>query len=343
MNCVNRSLWREVDWLLPAVLLTAISSAFAIALIPDQSGMVPALLLLPMWMVAAAAMGAVIVLIGTVKIMVAGVEKPIAHWCQTLLENRQLLVFVTAGMLLAGLNMIAFMWIKPLLNYLVPFWADPYLATIDRQIFATDPWRFFGWLNNDFTAQLYHQAWFALMVLLLLKVLSSPPSQQKSATMLTYFLLWSVFGPAVHALMPAAGPVFYERLGYGAAFAAVPQPAELREVADYLWHLYSGSKFGPASGISAMPSLHIATTTWLVIATYLFARRWIWPVSAAALLILLLSISLGWHYAIDGIVGGLGAILIYQLTYRALSLQRSPTTVGPLANSVSSPHSANAP
>ena len=60
---------------------------------------------------------------------------------------------------------------------------------------------------------------------------------------------------------------------------------------------YATGGFGPGSGISAMPSLHIATTAWMVIAVRVHAPRMTWVISVFALLIFLLSISLGWHYA----------------------------------------------
>jgi membrane-associated phospholipid phosphatase len=67
-----------------------------------------------------------------------------------------------------------------------------------------------------------------------------------------------------------------------------------------------------------MPSLHIATTVWMVLAFTMFARRWTWIVAAPGALIFLLSISLGWHYAVDGIVGGLAALGYYALCLRVL-------------------------
>jgi hypothetical protein len=170
---------REAEWIIPAVLLTFGSGIFAIVKSPNHSGILPALMLLPMWMVAAAAMGAVFILFRTAQMMIAGVERPIARWLTLISEQRRQLVFVIVGMLLAGLNMITFMWIKPLLNYLVPFWADPYLASMDYRIFHTEPWRSLSWLNNEFTSIFYHRAWFALIILLLLKVLSSPPRERK--------------------------------------------------------------------------------------------------------------------------------------------------------------------
>ena len=232
------------------------------------------------------------------------------------------------GIVLAGLNMIAFMWAKPLLNYLVPFWADPLLADLDRLLFlGRDPWTLLSWLNATPMAIFYHVAWFALMILTLVIVLAAPPSPRKSAVMLTYFILWSVVGPLVHTLLPAAGPVFFEPLGYGSRFGALHNVSETRDVADYLWSIYAGEGFGPGSGISAMPSMHIATTVWMAIAIRRFAPRLFVPMALAGFLIFLLSIALGWHYAVDGIVGGAAALACHQLLLRYFDGRRAPSRV----------------
>ena len=82
------------------------------------------------------------------------------------------------------------------------------------------------------------------------------------------------------------------------------------ELATMLWGYYASASFGPGAGISAMPSLHIATSVWVCIAFY--RTIWFWPVAAASFLIFLLSISLGWHYAVDGFVGGAACLIIWQ-------------------------------
>jgi membrane-associated phospholipid phosphatase len=188
------------------------------------------------------------------------------------------------------------------------------LADLDKMLFlGQDPWSLLTWLNSRATAFFYHRGWFALMLITLLLVLAQPPSARKSAVMLTYFLLWSIVGPIVHALIPAGGPIFFEPLGYGDRFANLVAVPETREAATYLWGIYTGEGFGPGSGISAMPSLHIATTTWMIVAVHIFARRWMAPMALAGVLIFLLSISLGWHYALDGVVGAAAALLCYQL------------------------------
>ena len=148
--------------------------------------------------------------------------------------------------------------------------------------------------------------------------------------MWAYFLLWSVFGPLVHTLMPAAGPVFYARLGYGDRFSGLVLPPETQQLTEYLWRMYEGGPVGPVSGISAMPSMHIAMIAWMVIAVSVLARRWIVPMAAAALLIFILSIALGWHYAIDGIAGAAGAVLIWKASFAAVRRLKSAPRGSPL-------------
>ena len=125
----------------------------------------------------------------------------------------------------------------------------------------------------------YHRGWFALMIATLLLVLSRPASSEKSSLLLSYFLLWTLFGPIVHCLLPAGGPIFFEHLGYGDRFAGIQRPHDMVLMSDYLWTSYATGGFGPGSGISAMPSLHIATTAWMVIAVRVHAPRMTWVIS----------------------------------------------------------------
>jgi hypothetical protein len=50
-----------------------------------------------------------------------------------------------------------------------------------------------------------------------------------------------------------------------------------------------------------------------VICIWTYKRSWFWPVALASFYVVCLSISLGWHYAIDGIVGAAIAAGLYGL------------------------------
>ena len=319
----------EQEWLIPAIGLTLLSGTFALAFLPDYSGILPSLELLPWWLIVAALAWAVCGPVGFFPMMLKGVRNPLQHLARSFIEDWKAHLLLGFGIVLAGLNMVTFMWTKPLLNQLVPFWADPMLARLDNILFlGHDPWRFLGWLNSMPMAIFYHRGWFALMIATLLLVLSRPASSEKSSLLLSYFLLWTLFGPIVHCLLPAGGPIFFEHLGYGDRFAGIQRPHDMVLMSDYLWTSYATGGFGPGSGISAMPSLHIATTAWMVIAVRVHAPRMTWVISVFALLIFLLSISLGWHYALDGLVGGAGALAFYRLSRRFYGRQQHHVAAG---------------
>ena len=297
--------WMERLWLMPAIAVTVSSALIAAVLIPDSSGLLPALMILPSWMALAALIAAIS---GFALLAVRKVESPFAAIAEALSQHRTTAIFVTLGMLLAGLNMIAFMWVKPTLNYLVPFWADPLLARLDNLLFlGRDPWHLLHGFNFPMAGLVYHQVWFGMMIAALLLALVQPPSPKKSAVLLSYFLLWSVIGPLIHIILPATGPIFYERMGYGDRFGGLSGGEETRMVGDYLWGIYASKSFGAGAGISAMPSMHVTIVSWIVIVVGAFARRWLWLALAGAALIFVLSMSLGWHYALDGIVGAAAA------------------------------------
>ena len=81
---------------------------------------------------------------------------------------------------------------------------------------------------------------------------------------------------------------------------------------DTLWAGFTGAQAGSA-GISAFPSMHVATATLFALA----ARRMHPGLFALAAIfwamILLGSVTLGWHYATDGYAGTLIALLMWRL------------------------------
>lgn len=67
-----------------------------------------------------------------------------------------------------------------------------------------------------------------------------------------------------------------------------------------------------------MPSLHIATVAWIYL-VFRGQKPRLAPIAALfGIYIFALSIALGWHYAIDGILGALGAIGCQWLCHRYL-------------------------
>ncbi len=297
-------------WLTCAVLTLA-TTAFAFTFYRSPADMLPALRILPAWMAAAI----LLAVIGSFSQMIRNrVASPSAEMLRLLQKNWRAILGALVLIALAGQNLIAFMWNKPLLNQLVPFWADPMLADIDRMLFlGRDPWTLLVWANFPFAGVIYHPVWFGSIVIALLLAVFAPSSPQKSAIIVSYFVLWSLVAPLVHTALPAAGPIFYEAMGYGPRFAEMQHNPETAAVASYLWEFYASGSFGAGNGISAMPSMHVTTSSWVVIATFTLRRNWLPFALTAWLVIFTLSIALGWHYALDGVVGAFAAIAVYRL------------------------------
>ena len=298
------------EWLMPALGLTIILTVVSLLLVPRTQGMTYALGMVPTWLVASFIIGVITVFGRMVK---QKVSSPLAEFRRFWNEEYVRIIGTLAIVMLAGANKVAFMWTKALLNYLVPFWADPMLARIDSLLFfGHDPWRLLSALPLEGMGLFYHPVWYMMLVTMVTLTAWARPSVQRSALLLSYFMLWSLAGPLIHILLPAGGPIFYESLGAGARFADLAPTVETAGVRDYLFHIYSNKEFGAGAGISAMPSLHVATAAWTVIAAATIARRLLVPISIGAAVIAFLSVALGWHYALDGVVGALAAFIAYR-------------------------------
>ncbi len=108
----------ERQWLIPSVVLTLGCGGVAIFAIPGHVGLAAALTIYPAWIVAAAVIGALCLLVRMARSQVA---HPLRELRRMAVEERGRLLFVGLIVLLSGFNMVTFLALKPLLNYLIPF------------------------------------------------------------------------------------------------------------------------------------------------------------------------------------------------------------------------------
>lgn len=206
------------------------------------------------------------------------------------------------GVILVGLQMAVLSWLKIMLPLSVGFWADPLLTNLDAAIFRTDPWLLLRWL--DPAASLIDRAymtWAPAKFAVLLVLLCLPESSRKSQALLAYFALCGTVMLGQY-LLPSAGPVFYHHLGLGDRFADMPVRPWVARSAGYLWAGYLEAGGGVGTGISAMPSLHVAVALWLALVGRSYLPKLQVVGWAYFGVILVGSVYLGWHYALDGIV-----------------------------------------
>ena len=217
-------------------------------------------------------------------------------------------------------------WLKAAMPFSVGFHADQLLADADAWIFGTDPWRLVQWLPSTLVDTAYI-TWAQSNLFMMAILALFPKSEKRDRAMISFFLVVSACALMQYAV-PSAGPIFYERLGFGERFADLPSRPWATMTADYLWANYQDNASRIGTGISAFPSLHVAGAAWvaIVVASY---WRLLAPLAwAYFVLILMGSIFLGWHYALDGIAG----LIIAILAYRVVSLNpKREATLQPAA------------
>lgn len=256
--------------------------------------------------------------------------------------------------LLFAIVMSSFSAFKQRVLPIAGFHFDPTLAAIDRNLFGLDPGL---WLHQTigsplltyFLDAVYH-AWFLPMSVGVGIVALCTDARTRMQYMTAFTMTWIGLGSILAYLLPAAGPCFYGILvgpiGNG-PFQAVNDELmtdRAARSADFLFTIevrnmllsrFNNPDLSIGGGISAIPSIHNAMAVLFALVGYRFNRVFGLCMSAFAALIWVGSIYLNWHYAIDGIVGALGAIGLW---YGAAFLtgpapaRRTATSSGVLAS-----------
>lgn len=192
---------------------------------------------------------------------------------------------------------------------------DQYFMQADRFIhFGIDPWRllqtFLGYsLITKFIGFVYI-LWLPVFFLVLYwQLFRFKDDTLRMRFFYTFVLTWAINGTFLAILFSSAGPCYFDNVTGSNHY--LPLMEYLRNVndqtkiwsvytQDLLWKNYSDKGIILGGGISAFPSVHVATTFLFVlmarhintVAYYLFLIFF--------LLIFIGSIHLGWHYAVDG-------------------------------------------
>jgi membrane-associated phospholipid phosphatase len=220
----------------------------------------------------------------------------------------------------------AFSVLKGAIAVLVPFGWDLDLSRLDKALhFGHAPYEYLSGLLQHpaivFGFNFAYNFWFVVMIAMFFtSAIARRDTLLRHQFILSFMLVWLLAGFFVAMGFSSAGPCYFARLGLGGEYTPLMDALDLANrsfpiwaisTQDMLWSGYTGASSG-SIGISAFPSLHVATAVLFAIYA---SRRWglvgaaFWAFAAT---IFVGSIVLGWHYAVDGYAGAALSILIWK-------------------------------
>lgn len=253
---------------------------------------------------------------------------------------------VLAGMYIFGGT---FTVMKASIPFLAPFSWDVAFEQWDRWLHAGyAPWELlYPLLGGPRPTQFLNWTYNVWLVVLNLvwvwQAFSVKNERLRLQFFMSFVLGWVLLGSVAAMMFSSAGPCFFGRVTglpdpYAPLMAHLATVNETHtlwalNVQEKLWELYATSELGLGAGISAMPSMHVASATLFALIGWR-THRWLGiALTLYAVMIMIGSVHLGWHYAIDGYAGAAGMGAIWWLVGRLLAWweKRSATASAPEA------------
>ena len=234
--------------------------------------------------------------------------------------------------------MVGYTFIKKAIPTAHPFGWDPDFMALDKMLHGgVHPYQWLAPLLNSpwitFILNFNYNIWFFVMFTLWFwQGFAATDTKLRQHFLLGFTLTWFVGTCGLGTLFSSVGPCFYGRLYPGSETYAplmawlthvnTLHPIWALNVMDELWKNYETGK-GLVNGISAMPSMHVGTSILFATLGFASGKRWLgFLLSGFAMLIMLGSVHLGWHYAIDGYIGAVVAMLGWWLAGKLVQWDR---------------------
>lgn len=221
-----------------------------------------------------------------------------------------------------GIMMLGFMAyteMKPLIPILNPYDWDMRLAEVDRLLhFGRDPWEWlfplFGSAIPTAFINFTYNAWFFIMFAFwTASAFTKTDRGWERQFLLSFIWTWMIGGIVLAVYFTSMGPAFYDLVEpNNNPFALqIEQLKLIRQegwvpalaTQDLLRESYLNPDSHNLSGISAMPSMHNATSIIFMLAAFRIHRIFGWVMAVFLAIIIIGSVHLAWHYAIDAYAG----------------------------------------
>ncbi|PMG82814.1 hypothetical protein BCU83_00670 [Vibrio breoganii] len=235
----------------------------------------------------------------------------------------------------------SFKGIIPKINY---FNFDLTLAYVDKIIhFGISPWEISHivldspyWsfaISIVYTLWLFAFWWFVCAIIFSLK-----DFRTKLLIISGYNFIWIINGSILALLFSSAGPCFFEYVVDGnnsTMFAELMNRLELHKLyfeskgysfgvpatimQEMLWTAHVEDKTEIGAGISAFPSMHVSVCMYMWLVTREYFKKFSALTFVFLIFVLVGSVHLGWHYAVDGYVSLVTTFIVWKLTQRLMN------------------------
>lgn len=235
---------------------------------------------------------------------------------------------VVVAMLLSGKAMLDIKMNIPAIN---PFSWDETFMRLDRQLHGgIDPWLLLqpllGYAPISFLINIVYTLWLIVLFGTWVYAAFRPGFDDTRLQFLIAFIIaWLFGGCLLAAYFSSAGPVYYGLIGLSPdPFAPLLEylrdtdatiPLWALDSQKLLWDGYTGQTT-PFLGISAFPSMHNATATLFALLAFRMHRTAGIAMTIFAGFILIGSVHLAWHYAVDSYAGILIGLLSWGIAGR---------------------------